>query len=518
MQPLLTTALAGTAQVGGVIAATGTELDPLLAALPEGDAERRLLLAAGSAAICRMAGYVPETIAAVPVPVLGETLQLCSPAAADLLCSLLSGRKYDLLLEALDRLRRAGLRLPPQVLPILLDTRETVVRRGLAPVIGTRGRWLASFDEAWAWVNDYPPDGECTPSDDAETIWEEGTTWKRVNALRRVRAVDPARGRQWVQSVWKLEKADVRVDLVRALAVGLGPEDEPLLESAFDDRSPSVREAATKLLGRLPGSALVARMTARADALLTYSDGTLDAQTPETLEPDAMRDGILAKPVKTSYERAWLVTQILSHVPLVHWVERFGMSPDELIAATDGANWRRGFIVEGWTYAAATYQDRRWALPLWSFWGDPLLWQRGTVAHNAYGLRAELAPLVPGEAIERHVLAVLEEAVSTASVQLNVVLDPLPKPWSRTVGEAYLRCLRAFASQLTQTSREMKPFQGTLERAALALPPECLASAAEPITMSEDSTSWYFHHFRAQLDEFADAIRTRRRIVEEIPL
>jgi hypothetical protein len=520
MQSLLSTALVGTAQAGASTPATGTEADALIAALSEANTERRLLLAAGTAAVYRTAGYVPETISDAPVPAPDDTPPICSPHVAELLLALLAGRKHELIREALDRLGRAGLRLPPDLLPVALDTHEAEVRATLVPVIGERGRWLASFNNAWNWVNDYLPQVEGTLPADAETVWEEGTTGQRVEILRRVRAVDPERGRQWLQAVWKQEKADVRVDLLSALAVELGQDDETLLESALDDRAQSVRAAAAALLAKLPRSALVARMTARADAMLSYTAGKLDARPPKALEPDAVRDGIPAKPAYTSAgsERAWWLMQILCRVPPAHWLDRFGLPAAALVAATADTSWQTT-ILEGWTHAAATYQDRDWVLPLWNYWGDPPRPRKGVAAaRNANDLRAELAALVDTEELERQALAALDEAVSTTSGRLNEVLDTLPMPWSRTIGEAYLRSLRRFADQLTKHSQDGVPFDATLDRAALALPSECLTLAAEPVPAPEDNSSWYFQRFRTRLEEFADVIHMRRRIVEEIPL
>ena len=53
-----------------------------------------------------------------------------------------------------------------------------------------------------------------------------------------------------------------------ALAVGLGPDDEAVLERALDDRVASVRAVAANLLAALPGSAWSARMARRAEQMV----------------------------------------------------------------------------------------------------------------------------------------------------------------------------------------------------------------------------------------------------------
>ena len=303
-----------------------------------------------------------------------------------------------------------------------------------------------------------------------------------------------------------------------ALAVGLGPEDEALLESALDDRAQGVRTAAAELLAKLPTSALVARVTARADAMLSYKVGRLDARPPKAIEKDAVRDGIAERPPYGTGDRAWWLAQILSHVPPAHWVERFGPTPEELIVATSDASWQLS-ILEGWTHATATYQDRGWALPLWRFWSEPPEpKKRGSKATDRADLRAELALLVPSVEIEGCALAALRDATTDASVGLGEVLSHLPRPWSRAIGDAYLDGLRAFVASLGKKSTSADPWDDTLGAAGLALPPECFAAALEPLALPDDNTNWYIRNFRSQLDELADAIRVRRRIVEEIPL
>jgi Family of unknown function (DUF5691) len=518
MRDILATALAGTAQAGATTTpATGTEVDSLIAALPEGDAERRLLLAAGSASIYRAAGYVPDSLADAPAPTPDETLPACSPGAADLLRTLLSAGKNELLREALERTCLAGLRLPPDLLPAALDIRDDRVRAALFPAVGERGRWLAGFNKAWSWVSDHLPVAAGMLPADAETIWEEGTTGQRVEILWRVRAVDPERGRQWLQAVWKREKADAREQLLSALAIGLGSEDEPLLESALDDRAQAVRAEAADLLAKLLSSALVERMCARADAMLTYKDSKLDANPPKAVEKGAVRDGIAEQPPYGTGDRAWWLAQILSRVPPVHWVERFGLTPEELIAATRDASWQLS-ILEGWTHAAAIHQDRGYALPLWRFWSEPPeSKKRGSKATDRADLLSELAPLVPSEEIEGRALAAIHDAITDGSIELDEVLSHLPRPWSRAVGHAYLDGLRAFVATLGKKSTSAEPWDDTLA-AAFALPSECFAAALEQFTLPDDNTNWHIHNFRTQLEEFADTIRTRRRIVEEIPL
>ena len=346
MDTLTAAALAGTSQRPSADLASGTDVDALAERLaerlPNGEAERTLLLQAGALAVYRLAGRLPEALPAdPPAPAPAETLPVCSPGAAELLRQLLSGRNADLLPEALERMRAAGLRLPPNLLPLALRSRERAAAPGARTRPGCARALARGPNTAWSWVAQTLVESAETLPDDAETIWQEGTTAERLGVLRQLRAVDPARGREWLAAVWKQEKADTRAALgIETFAAGLGSDDEAFLEAALDDRAAAVRDTARSLLARIPTSAFTARMRARADAVLVYKNGALDAKPPTALEKDAIRDGITEKPPRGTGEREWWLAQIIRAVLPSHWVRRFGAGPDTLIAATAASKWR----------------------------------------------------------------------------------------------------------------------------------------------------------------------------------
>lgn len=67
-----------------------------------------------------------------------------------------------------------------------------------------------------------------------------------------VRRQDAAAGRALVEGVWKSEQAPMRAALLEALAAGLGSDDKPFLDSLSADRAESVKQAAVRLLARMP--------------------------------------------------------------------------------------------------------------------------------------------------------------------------------------------------------------------------------------------------------------------------
>ncbi|MGH2509350.1 MAG: DUF5691 domain-containing protein, partial [Ktedonobacteraceae bacterium] len=369
MDSIVTTALVGTARQEHVYVATGTSVDALIDGLSTGEGERKLLLSAGAWAVYRQAGYRPQHIAAVPEPAQPESLRACSPAAALLLSRLLDGEHADVLLEALRRLREVGVYLPHHLLPLALNKISKKQRSALFPVLGERGRWLSQFYPSWDWVRDFLSIDESGLPADAETLWQEGTAGQRVEVLRRLRAVDPAKARIWIEDVWKQEKAEMRCDLLNTLEIGLEAADEAWLEKALDDRAPSVRLVAANVLARIPTSAFFERMCARGRVLLKRVNGQLALELPAAFGKDWQRDGILEKPSSHFGQRAWWLIQILAVIPLTFWESHLGAGPSELLARLPDNEWKVN-VIDGWSKAALLYHASDWLLPLWNWWQE----------------------------------------------------------------------------------------------------------------------------------------------------
>lgn len=527
MDALTKLALAGMArasEAGSPDLATGTPLDGLLVGVEAAEPERRLLLAAGALAVYRQAGRRSLSDGAAPEPAPADDLPACSPAATSLLAALLSGQHAELLPEALALLRQAGRRLPPELLPAALSAgaRQADLRPALFPVLGARGRWLARFNPDWRWAED----GGALPPD-AATIWEEGTSERRLALLRQVRVDAPALGREWLEASWKSEKADFRAKAIAALAEGLSLADEPFLEAALDDRGQGVRAEAAALLARLPGSALATRMVARADALLDYRPpapasglrglvravvgerGQLLVAPPTTLDSAWRRDGPGGKPGAGAGERAWWLTSALSVVPPEHWEERFAASPSDLITATAHDDWALP-VIEGWTRATIAARSASWARPLWQWWYALEPRDVRTTALIPELLR-ELCGVMPPADVERSAGQLLATA-TTADIRWSERLWSIPVPWSAEFGARYLHLLRAHLPQLLPGDRQYVPWLRTLAPAARALPPACFAEALsagdllEPIADHGPST-WI-----RPVEQFSESIRMRQRV------
>ncbi len=152
MNAIVTSALIGTARQQETDISTGTPVDRLTEQIADGEVERKLLLSAGAWAIYRQAGQVETSLPIIPAPAATETLPVCSEEMARQVEAMLKGEHADLLPDTLERLQRANLRLPHELLPTALNTQGAELRVAIFPVLGERGRWLSQFNPAWSWV------------------------------------------------------------------------------------------------------------------------------------------------------------------------------------------------------------------------------------------------------------------------------------------------------------------------------------------------------------------------------
>ena len=359
-------------------------LGDLIGQLDANDAERALLAAAAIVALFRRAGQLPSIDDPPPsVACDPDDLPACSPRAARHLAVMLGGTHRALLPEWLAALSSAGRRAPAALLPDLLELGRTQadLRAAILPTLDRRGRWLAAQNPDWSYarteLRGLRTESAAEPlspqSSVLSTDWETGSRPARLLLLAELRKSRPALARGLVESTWATEKADDRTAFLAALAVGLSIDDQPLLESALDDRSKEVRRAAAELLTSLPESRRAQRMLARALPLLAWipaekprmfglrqgQPARLEVTLPDVCDQPMIRDGIEPKPPADRQdlgEKAWWLFQILRTVPPATWSRQFNIAPAELIEAAAGGEWQ-ALLHEAWGAAAITFQD-----------------------------------------------------------------------------------------------------------------------------------------------------------------
>jgi Family of unknown function (DUF5691) len=512
----VTTALVGTARQEQADIVTGTPVDTLVAELPAGEFERQLLLQAGAWATYRQAGEMAGHIDEIPEPAPAEELPVCSLTIARLLHSMLLGEHEDLLPTALQYLREARLRIPYDLLPLALAVRSTSLQSVVFPVLGERGTWLSQFNPDWSWVKNFLPLAEGALPDDAETIRQEGSIRQRSEILRRLRAIDAAKARAWLESVWKQEKAEARLELLKTLEVGLSGEDEPFLEKALDDRAASVKAIVPAMLARIPASAFAQRMLSLADSIITSAQGKFKLKLPTAFDKAWLRDGIVEKPQSGVGERSWWMIQILACIPPAHWEEQFNITPAALIEMADADKFGNS-IIEGWSRAAQLFATEQWIEPLWDWWHGQQR-KKTLSGTTTTDMRDELMQHMASQRIESKVLPMMLNAVLLENADWDALLDKVPAPWSNEFGEAYLQTLRQHVASLELGKKNYYPYSdswfNSLETAATRLPSSCFAAALETWLLPE-ADSWQREQWHEQLQEFTKTLSIRQRLLEE---
>ncbi len=512
----MTTALVGTARQEQADIATGAPVDTLIADLLAQEFERRLLLQAGAWATYRQAGEVAPHLDDIPAPAPEERLPVCSQSIARLLHSMLLGEHQDVLPTALHYLREAGLRLPHELLPQALSVGTTALRAAVFPVLGERGIWLSQFNPAWSWVKNFLPGSNDELPDDAETIWQEGTTRQRCEILRRLRSIDAAKARAWLEGVWKQEKVEARLELIKAFQVGLSSEDEAFLEKALDDRAASVKTVVPAMLVRIPTSTFAQRMTSRADTILTNAEGKIKLKLPTAFDKAWLRDGIVEKPHVGVGERAWWMIQIIGCVLPSHWEEQFGLAPTALIAMAEADKFGAS-LIEAWSRAAQLFDAQPWIEPLWDWWQKQSQKKKssGTTTSD---MRDELVKHMPAQLVESKVQHMMLHISPQENDDWESFLTELPVPWSSEFSENYLHMLRQHVASLTLNIRNYYPYSdpwfSSLETAATRIPSTCFTAALAAWPLPEDD-GWQRQQWQEQLQAFTNTLRIRQRLLEE---
>ncbi|KAB7852791.1 DUF5691 domain-containing protein [Streptomyces mobaraensis] len=380
---LVTAALIGTGRRGAPTAARPGQ-DPALALL---DAAALHTVRRRAAALPVAAGRRPEPAPPDPRPPL--------PEAARRRLALLLGERagggdrrrtaapdlVELLPQWLTAANARGYRPPDALLPGLLDAARarTDLRPEALAFAGPRGRWLAGLNPQWAYaLRSHPPGpGAASPVSPASSgppdatgldglrrVWREGLFAERLAALTAVRGHDAAAGRELLAGTWATERAEDRQAFLGALRDGLSPDDEPFLEAALSDRGRSVRALAAELLAVLPGSALTARMTARARTCVALDQGVVVVEAPHECDDGMRRDGISAKPPSGRGARSWWLSGIVEATPLSVWPDRLGVpGAAEAVALPVADGWRPD-LHAAWCRAAVRQRDAAWARAL----------------------------------------------------------------------------------------------------------------------------------------------------------
>jgi hypothetical protein len=447
-------------------------------ARPE-EAATELLDEAAAWSVYRRAGTVVRTDIPAPPPSPDEHRDVVVPVAARRLAGLMEpggplehGQRMVLLAEWLTLVAAHGQRMPPEYLPDLLDLGRTQpdLRAPIAAAGGARVDWLAAQNPDWS---SFAGTHQQTDEDiTEERDWLGADRARRVAFLRTRRRSEPDAARVLLEQDWPRLDSDERIELIGALAVGLSGSDEAFLERALDDRRAEVRQSAADLLGRVPGSALNGRMTARARACLRRSGDSLEITPPTECDQSMRRDGIAVKPQYGSGERAWWLHEVLARTPLADLTP---LSPVDFLGLEMTPEWK-ATVLDGLARAAITQKDPQWAVALLDV-------VPGTATAN---LTTALYPVVPPDELTRRGLAAIAGRPTEDWV---AVLLQIPRPWTLELAQAALDAWVTVAlspgppadagpAQVAADRRVSRALDHLSRHAGLAMPPALAPSAS----------------------------------------
>jgi hypothetical protein len=522
MDELVKVALVGTAKhpQGGRVASDMA--GELLSNWQSEPAEGLLLLQAGAEAISAQAGYEAPLLQTAAEPSLPDAAPAGSPRLTGILQNALASDSKELLKEFADMMHSAGLLVPPELLPAVLDVQDLSLRESLVPILGERGRWLSQFRESWQWATQGAGALSSADLNALRRRWEEGNIAERAAALGRVRRVDAVASRSWLQDVIKSEKPENRVRLLKEFAIAIEAGDEPLLEEALTDRSDNVRRVAADLLARLPGSQLAARMRQRADAILQGDAAkpgkrpAIACTPPTEIDAAWKRDGVPEQAPGGRGKRAVWAAAVIRAVPLAHWTTRFASDPPALIGAVGEDPFARA-VMEGWTQAASVTfpsepESAAWLVPLWHYWLPLAATDLRTTAAEAKANLSALLALMPRAMAEACIDARLD-ASDEVTILMADMVELVPRPWSGGFAGRFLK----HAQRLLDRPADNAAYRWlcALSPAAKALPPACFRDAlqmAEQWLQSPKSG----HYTEREIEKFMEIIRLRESFYQEV--
>ncbi|RPI95712.1 MAG: hypothetical protein EHM40_02520, partial [Chloroflexi bacterium] len=178
---LVKTALLGTGN-GFTPPPAPDSLQSVINLIPQDDTDTSLFSFAALIGIASLAGTIPAGQEEVVSTSPAESRRIISKEAAVFLKRILGGEHQEVLPEFLALIARQKRLVPPETLPALLGLGKHNLRKLVLPVIGERGKWLASQNSAWAYA---------MGKDDEQDVWETGARLERVEYLERLRERDP---------------------------------------------------------------------------------------------------------------------------------------------------------------------------------------------------------------------------------------------------------------------------------------------------------------------------------------
>ncbi|MGK8522399.1 DUF5691 domain-containing protein [Nocardia asteroides] len=499
---LTSVALLGTARRAPDLAALAPPIARAAGRFPS-DPALRLLESAALQDLFTRGGVAPAT-AAAPEPAADDPRPLLPRPATERLARMLRERSA-FLPEWFDAARPHDYRAPDALCARLLEHAKinAALREPLLRLAGARGSWLAARHPEWH-------DLVRQPSERSEDTWLFGQPSERRDWLAELRRADPDAARAALTAAWPKESGPLKAELLALLADGLGPEDEPLLEAALDDRRADVRRTAAGLLALLPGSAFTRRMRDRAGAWISAERRMLHTNVvltlPDALDAAAQRDGITDRTVEFAYRwngapdvAAARLRQVVAATPLTHWAGVLG-TPQQAVRATIEDRFRQP-VFDGWVDAALAQRDSAWARALF---------EAGVPTDLAMLRRRELFALLPLPDRTAHLVRLDGSWLSEIEALLPAMGHPWPEELAQHVVLLLFERARAAARRPETHGASPNAHRSLLAAAAVHLPVTA-ATTLSTVARRCDDPAW-----ERAFDQLAHDLNHRSMMLEEL--
>ncbi|WP_280241857.1 DUF5691 domain-containing protein [Nocardia abscessus] len=502
---LTSVALLGTARRAPDLTALAPPIARAAERLPS-DPALRLLESAALHDLFRRGGVAPAT-AAAPEPAADDPRPMLPRPAAARLAHMLRERSA-FLPEWFDAAAPHDYRAPDALCEQLLEHAKinATLREPLLRLAGTRGSWLAARHPDWRDLVRQPSPG----SERSADTWLFGQPAERRDWLAALRRDDAEAARTTLTAAWPKETGPLKAELLALLADGLGPDDEPLLETALDDRRADVRRTAAGLLARLPESAFSLRMRRRASAWLRAEHRMLHTHVvlalPDTLDAAAQRDGITDRTSEFAYRwngapdvSAARLRQVVAATPLTHWTAVLG-TPQQAVRATIEDRFRQP-VFDGWVDAALAQRDSAWARALF---------EAGVPTDLAMLRRRELFALLPLPDRTAHLVRLDGSWLSEIEALLPAMGHPWPEALAQHVVLLLFERARAAARRPETHGASPNAHRSLLATAAVHLPITAAGSLSGVARRCGDP-AW-----ERAFDQLAHDLNHRSMMLEEL--
>jgi len=288
----------------------------------------------------------------------------CSALASLVLKDIIEEESIPLIKFWLHHCYERQLIVKPDYVPVLLQTgaQQKKLQLIIAACCGKRGEWLGSFNTAWNFSS----------TQTGEELWQTGTFEQRKEILKQVRDTDPAKAMDWVQQTWAQEDANTKTALLEILSENTSGVDIAFLEGLASEKGKKVKEAAIKLLKKIPGSAIVLMyekllkesVTIKKEkSLLGMMKKTaLQCRLPESTDEAIYKSGIdKLSNRKELTDDEFIILQLVQSVPPSFWEKHLEMDPEQIIGLFQKDTTGNKLIPE-LVNSIVGFKDKRWAL------------------------------------------------------------------------------------------------------------------------------------------------------------